>query len=223
MAVLLIIAVVVLWVGLLAVVALCAAIRSRLSIARAQRRGGSAWRATSRGNLVTATALTIGLCAALYAAGLAAAWKDGRDLRQQIAGASRLVVRSGGMCHRRLEEEIVLLETTDRAQMEAFAGLWNFGVGVWGAQCKCCGEMTFELYDGATLTLAFSLHHAQNVRIGGSARGDRMLSGETREALARWLDETGIAGRLEVAATQRVAEREAEPERTEAAMTAPAN
>lgn len=160
----LVIAAVFLWIVLLVVVALAAVVRSRFS----RSRHGSARRVTIRGILKATTALTVGVIVVLYAAASAAAWKGGRDLRQGIVGASRLVVRTDGVCHRRPGREVVLFDTTDRKELAAFAELWSLGVSVPGVNCMCCGDMTFELYDGATLALAFSFHHGEHIRLAGS-------------------------------------------------------
>lgn len=52
--------------------------------------------------------------------------------------------------------------------LAAVAELWSLGASVPGVNCMCCGDMTFELYDGATLALAFSFHHGEHIRPAGS-------------------------------------------------------
>lgn len=213
----LLVAAVVLWIILFVVVALAAVVRSRVS----RRRDGSVRQVTIRGILKATTALTVGVMVVLYATAAAAAWKNGRDLRRRIVGASRLVVRTGGTCHRRPEREVVLFDTADRGELAAFAELWSLGASVPGVSCACCGDMTFELYDGPTLACAFSFHHGEHIRLAGSAWGDLAVPGGTQDALAKWLADKGISGRLADVWGRRRAEREAERWR-EAAGTATA-
>jgi len=119
-----------------------------------------------------------------------------RKVRSKIVDSSRLVIRTGGNCHRNPERERILFETRDAEVMKRIAEQISLGFNTPGRHCMCCGEMTFDLYRDDDLHYSFSLHHGKKIRIKGSSFGDRELSIFSRRNLKTWLEETGISNRL---------------------------
>lgn len=120
-------------------------------------------------------------------------------IKHQITQADRLVVRTGGNCHRDPSLETVLFETTDKETIEAFAGRISVNPTFFYMGCLCCGEMTFDLYRKTKISYSFSLHHDEHIRIQDEFDefyGDKSLSLWSRLRLGMWFDETGITEAL---------------------------
>ena len=116
-------------------------------------------------------------------------------MRSNIAASTRLVVRTGGNCHRDPSREKQLYATTDSGEIRQFADLISLKLSVVAGHCMRCGDMTFDLYRGDDLHFSFSLHHRRHIRIKDSFfGGDRRLTSRSRRYLTQWLDERGIRG-----------------------------
>lgn len=128
-------------------------------------------------------------------------------IRNKIVGSSRLVIRTGGNCHRDPKNEKVLFETKDADVIKKFSKKISLGFTLSDGRCMCCGEMTFDFYRDGNLYYSFSFHHRNHIRIKDSSYGDRELSFYSMRNLNAWLDEIGITTEL----TRRL-EREIETE-----------
>ncbi len=118
-------------------------------------------------------------------------------VRRNITESSRLVVRSGGNCHRDLEREHVLFETEDITAIKRFGEQISLGfLSMIGGHCMCCGDMTFDLYQDQEIHYSFSLHHGRSIRIKGSSFGDKELSSSSRRRLKDWLAQMGVTKAL---------------------------
>jgi hypothetical protein len=117
-------------------------------------------------------------------------------VRNSIVDSNRLVVRSGGNCCREPAREKVLFETTDERAIRAFSERISLARGAFTWRCKCCGDMTFDIYRDTTLRYSFSLHHGKTIRVKGESGGDRELSTWSRAKLRGWLEQTGINASL---------------------------
>lgn len=142
------------------------------------------------------TATTIPLALLMGGLTLANVFMTEDQIRAKITQSTRLVVRTGGNCHRNPEREIVLLETYDPKAMQDLANRFSFDFSNLGSRCMCCGEMTFNLYDGDDLHYSFSFHHQTHIRILGSFTGDRYLTESSIQQLKTWLDEQRITEKL---------------------------
>lgn len=134
----------------------------------------------------------LGIMFALFAIFAVVGLTATHRVRSTITESTRLIVRSGGNCHRNPERERVLFETEDSEVIERFAEQISLGLGMMGMHCMCCGEMTFDLYNDQDLHYSFSLHHGQSIRIEESSLGDRELSFSSRRRLKVWLDQAGV-------------------------------
>jgi len=128
---------------------------------------------------------------------LAVVWLPTHLVRRNITESARLVVRSGGNCHRDPEREHVLFETEDTTAIRRFAKQISLRfLGLIGGHCMCCGDMTFDLYQAQEIHYSFSLHHGRSIRIKGSSFGDKELSSLSRRRLGGWLARMGVTKAL---------------------------
>ena len=111
-----------------------------------------------------------------------------------LHGATRLQVRSGGLCHRTPADERTLLTVNDPAMVRAVADCLRIpprGLDFEITRCRCCGDPTLEFFKEEALLVAISLHHGTRVR--SDHLGDEELTADSAEALCRWLALRGIA------------------------------
>jgi hypothetical protein len=115
-----------------------------------------------------------------------------RSLQQAVAGATRLRVRSGGTCHRMVSEEKTQWELKDATKVQEFAKLIQIDERQSGRECMCCGDPTFEFYQGDKLLAMVGFHHGISLRwAGGCWPGDGMLTAESRDRLPQWFADNG--------------------------------
>lgn len=111
---------------------------------------------------------------------------------QRLAGvaacATRLVVRSGGVCHRRPAHERVLFVRDDPAAVRELLPLLRLDEPLSDTSCLCCGALTIELHRDAELLAALSLHHGKTLRWYGWP-GDGLLADPA--PLCAWLTQHG--------------------------------
>jgi hypothetical protein len=139
-------------------------------------------------------------------------WVD--SLRSALQGTTRLRIRSGGTCHRILEQEKTLAEITDAAEISRFIN----GIGIDESRsngvCGCCGDPTFEFYAGQRLLAMVGYHHGKRLRwAGGPWTADGELTGPSRDFLIMWLSQHGVEGPRQ--AREREQEQRTEERRVE--------
>ena len=108
-------------------------------------------------------------------------------LRTSLKGATRLRLRSGGLCHRDEEEEKTLFEEERPAEVAKILALFEVDEGASGFHCMCCGNPTFEFWKGEELLGSIGFHHGRSARWYGGWPGDGMLSGRSGDSLVDWL------------------------------------
>jgi len=140
---------------------------------------------------------------------------DTSRLRSRLQESTHVVVRSGGNCHRRPEQERVLLRMEDSDEIRALSERISIGLSMPGMHCMCCGDMTFDCYRDEELHYSFSFHHNNHIRIKGAISGDKTLSLASRRIMSDWLERTGVAKALEQARAQEEERRKAEFEALE--------
>jgi hypothetical protein len=108
-----------------------------------------------------------------------------------LKGATTLRVRSGGLCHRILEDERTLLTMKDPAEVRKVADCLRI-VPRQGEviRCRCCGDPTLEFFRGDELVVAVGLHHGLLIR--SKMIGDEELAAASAQDLCRWLADRGI-------------------------------
>lgn len=117
------------------------------------------------------------------------------SLQKAIQRTTRLRVRSGGTCHRRIEQETTLAEITDAAEINRFLKGIEIDEDHSGRVCMCCGNPTFEFYAGDRLLAMVGYHHGERLRwAGGKWKGDGQLITASREFLLTWLSQYGVDG-----------------------------
>lgn len=131
------------------------------------------------------------------------------SLAAVVNGATRLRVRSGGTCHRQEDAEETLVEIEDRGEIEKLLGLLVFEESAAPFHCMCCGNPSFEFYDGERLVATLGFHHGQGMRWeSGPWPGDVLLDNGKAIALCDWLEQRGVKGagdELREAAVQKAA------------------
>ncbi len=134
----------------------------------------------------------VGLIFATHAA-LSYHWTT--SLRTALWGTTRLRIRTGGTCCRRIEEEKTLAEITNPQEIERF--LKAIDIDGWrsGGVCLCCGDPTFEFYAGDRLLAMIGYHHGERLRwASGKWAGDGQLTAASRNLLISWLSQHGVDG-----------------------------
>ncbi len=117
-------------------------------------------------------------------------WGD--SLRTAVAEATRFRVRTGGTCHRDLDEEETLVEVGEAEKIQRFLALIDIDEDGSGGGCLCCGDPTFEFYAGDRL-LAMVGYHGDSLRwAGGAWTGDGLLTKAGQAAVGSWLVEHGL-------------------------------
>jgi hypothetical protein len=117
------------------------------------------------------------------------------QLQKALKSATKLRVRTGGICHRRTEEEKTLLEVGDPKDVAGFAGLIEIAPDESGFHCMCCGNPTLEFYEGDKLIVSLGYHHSISLRwAGGPWKGDGLLTPKSSEAIVRWLADRKVTG-----------------------------
>ncbi len=117
------------------------------------------------------------------------------SLRKAAQGTTRLRIRSGGTCHRQIDEEMTLVEITNRQDIERFLEIADIDRWRSGGVCLCCGNPTFEFYAGDRLLAMISFHHGKRLRWAeGRWNGDGQLTTRSRDSLLSWLSEHGVDG-----------------------------
>jgi len=120
-------------------------------------------------------------------------WVD--SLRKAVQGTTRLRVRSGGTCHRRIEEETTLVEITDAREIDRFLRGIVIDESRSGGACMCCGNPTFEFYAGERLLAMIGYHHGESLRWArGEWTGDGQLTVPSQDFVSSWLSQHGVEG-----------------------------
>jgi hypothetical protein len=110
------------------------------------------------------------------------------QLSAQLAKADRILVRTGGVCHRRAEGEKVIVESRDAAVIAELAQHFTISEDSSGGHCMCCGNPTFEFYQGDKQVAMVAFHHGQSIRwADGTWPGDGILTEQSSTYLVEWL------------------------------------
>lgn len=117
------------------------------------------------------------------------------ELSAQLAKADSVKARTGGVCHRRPEQEKTIAETRDRREIAELIRHFEVVDSESRGHCMCCGNPTFEFYQGNETVATIAFHHGHSIRWpGGIWPGDGMLTSLSAEYLIEWLDKNGCPG-----------------------------
>lgn len=119
-------------------------------------------------------------------------WMDA--FRAEVAQADRLRIRSGGTCHRHESREKTLFEIKNAAVIQEIISKVELDEADSGGHCMCCGEPSFEFYEGDRLVAMVGFHHGKSIRWIGGWPADGVLTKDSAEALVTWLAENGVTG-----------------------------
>lgn len=124
-------------------------------------------------------------------------WTDG--LQDLAARSDRLVLRTGGTCHRDPKDDRILFETRDRDAIRLVLASLAIDEAASGGACMCCGSPSLEFHAGGAELATLGLHHGIGLRWSGADApwpGDAQLTGAGSDSLCAWLAEHGDDGPL---------------------------
>jgi hypothetical protein len=92
-----------------------------------------------------------------------------------VAEATRIHIRTGGTCHRRPEQEVILLDSRTPAVVDGWKTAFRLepdsqftktedGATIIHGLCGCCGSHTVTFFTGRQRTLQLSIHHWDHIR-----------------------------------------------------------
>ncbi|GEM_PF-3821922 len=109
---------------------------------------------------------------------------------EAFAGVTEVRVRSGGTCHRTPEAETHLFTLRGDECRDLIAHL---NVTETGSSCRCCGDYTFEFYEGRKRVASISLHHWDHMRwVEGKRNGDAALDEKSLSYLKDLMQSHGV-------------------------------
>lgn len=114
------------------------------------------------------------------------------DIRSQCLKAESLKIRTGGFCHHMVEEEHVLIDTSDPEVIQEFVDTLSTAPHMDSGACACCGDLSFEFYSADKMIYGFSLHHRRSIRVVDEIQGNLPLTSKSQQLLAAWLSSQGI-------------------------------
>lgn len=144
--------------------------------------------------------LIVGLCLLVGCKTLPAQKTTGQlQFEKLVLPATRIVVRTGGPCHRDPETEVTLLDSTNAQDVSDWIGRFDVDIDksvvtgkveiveeidddgevfrfekvpiIMRGICGCCGSHTFSFMQGTNTLLTFSLHHMTHIRTDRIYRG----------------------------------------------------
>jgi hypothetical protein len=137
------------------------------------------------------------------------------SLEARLTNIIRVRIRSGGTCHRELDDEKTLFETVRPDEIKQLISAIEVTESRSGAHCMCCGNPSLEFYDAQRLKLTLGFHHGRALRWPGGWPSDAGLSAASSELLVQWLAFHGVNGPRDerIKAQERARER---PKKTRA-------
>ncbi len=132
------------------------------------------------------------------------------SLRATVQGTTKLRIRTGGTCHRQVQDEKTLAEITEPEEIERLLNGIQINEDGSNFYCGCCGDPTLEFYAGDRLLAMVGYHHGQSLRWAGSQwPADGLLTQPSQAFVVSWLAQHGIQGpRREVEERQKQRDEE---------------
>ncbi|MGE5296769.1 MAG: hypothetical protein ACM3VT_18265, partial [Solirubrobacterales bacterium] len=132
-------------------------------------------------------------CKAHAACQVAFGWAD--SLLNAVRETTKVRIRSGGTCHRRPNEEQMLVEVTEQGEINRFLDGIDIDEARSNFYCGCCGNPTLEFYAGDRLLAMVGYHHGQSLRwAGGEWPTDALLTQSSQAFVVSWLSQHGVQG-----------------------------
>jgi hypothetical protein len=110
----------------------------------------------------------------------------------ELRDVDHIRVRTGGTCHRHVEDEKTLFEeaNSDRIR-ELIASIqvdeWNSGF-----HCHCCGDPSIEFYKGDQLVVTLGYHHGRSLRWLEGWPADGLVTDDSANKLSACLAARGV-------------------------------
>lgn len=115
-----------------------------------------------------------------------------RRFREEVAGTTRVRIRSGGTCCRDADRERTLFEILDPQAIRELIDCTSILDEKSGFHCMCCGNPTFEFYRGDRLAAMVGFHHGRSLRWRAGWPGDALLSPESAGYYVELLARNGV-------------------------------
>jgi len=119
-------------------------------------------------------------------------WK--LSLLEVTKQTDRLVVRSGGTCHRNHTEEKILFETKSLEKIRELVESIDINEAESDSSCMCCGFPTLEFYQETKLLAMVGVQHGGALR-WGPWPADGMLTANSSSSFNKWMTKHGIPSR----------------------------
>lgn len=117
------------------------------------------------------------------------------ELAERLGKADRVRARTGGVCNRDEDKEELIYESRDREEIAELARHMVVEEAQSGGYCMCCGNPSFEFYEGDKQVVMIGFHHGRSIRwADGTWPGDGMLAGQSAGFLVEWLARKGYGG-----------------------------
>ncbi len=97
------------------------------------------------------------------------------EFLSSVSEANRIVIRTGGLCHRIPEREQVIYESAKREDVNSVIQMIKLedprppepvegDLEMLYMNCMCCGDFTLEFYEDSNMVIAASFHHGTLLR-----------------------------------------------------------
>jgi hypothetical protein len=116
-------------------------------------------------------------------------WKD--VLAEAVQEADRLIIRSGGLCHRRHVTEQILFESRSKDDIQQLIASIEINEAGSDSLCMCCGTPTFEFYRDEKLLESVGVQHMLALR-WRSWPVDARLTPRSLRLFDQWMTKRGI-------------------------------
>ncbi|HEX6812335.1 MAG TPA: hypothetical protein VF384_11975 [Planctomycetota bacterium] len=116
---------------------------------------------------------------------------DDEQLQTLLATADRLVLRTGGTCHRDEARDKVLFETAAAEEIAKVLPLLRVLEDRGSFHCMCCGTPTLMFFAAGKEIASIGVHHGASIRWSNGWNSDAVLTREAAEGLVQWLADHG--------------------------------
>lgn len=124
-------------------------------------------------------------------------WQYDGDFHKVIEQADRVVVRDGGYtCCGPVDKQAILLNITNRREIDELNRIVEFEPHQTSDACMCCGYPGIDWYRGQKRVALTALHHGLALR-WKKFPGDAQLTPRSSQAIVEWLAKRGITRPLE--------------------------
>lgn len=115
-----------------------------------------------------------------------------RDFTSAVEASDKVVVRSGGLCHRRPEQEEVLFVLEGSKEIQQLVDAIQVRKLGFALRCMCCGNPTFEFHRNGENIASVGFHHGKSLRWNGWS-SDGMLTAKSSAEIISIFRRNGLS------------------------------